>query len=244
MRDVILVSDAHVHPGFGNVKPFFSMLEGLAQRDCDVFFLGDIFELWIGIKRYEKSYHHQFLEWCRAEKARRQLGFIEGNHEFFVVERHRSAFSWSDCARYVDASRDLCLVHGDLVNPEDRAYLRFRRLTKNPLMRELVRFLPFGPRLADRLKKKLKTTNQSFRIHFPESHILNALQQCAQSALIMGHFHRPFSRNQDGGQVWVAPAWLDGGLVTRISVMQGKTTFVSGPWAQILASLPLLPDGP
>ena len=57
---MILIADAHT--GKANVGAFFEMLEAIADTGETVVFLGDIFDLWIGLPRYETDQHRRFLE--------------------------------------------------------------------------------------------------------------------------------------------------------------------------------------
>jgi len=47
----VIITDAHVHPGFGNAESFFAMLTVLESLPVDVVFLGDVFDLWIALPR-------------------------------------------------------------------------------------------------------------------------------------------------------------------------------------------------
>lgn len=209
---LIIVTDAHVSETYGNIAPFFEMLEGLSAQDEDIVFLGDIFELWVGMTRYEEALHGRFLEWCRSEKARRVIGFVEGNHEFYVAKKHADCFTWSSSTGHFDTASGTLFVHGDLINRTDKNYLRFRKITKNPVTKAMVAIMPRGPGLAKKLKAKLKTTNQDFRLGLPK----NALCEFGETRLkgevrriVAGHFHQYFHyRAEEGGELTVLPDWL------------------------------------
>lgn len=230
-----IVTDAHVSEANQNVDDFFEMLESLAETGEDVIFLGDIFDLWIGLKRYEEPMHLRFVAWCQRYSARATVGFIEGNHEFYVVGRHRDAFSWSSSSGH-DA-HGVRFVHGDLVNRADKNYLRFRKLTKNVVMRTVIAWMPFGKRFVAMLKDKLKTTNKAFRMGIPEQ----AMQVYAERAkgehlrfVLMGHFHNPFfCQATETTKLWVLPAWLDGGQLNHFNPLDGHLR--SEAWRALLS---------
>jgi len=218
---LIIVTDAHVSEAYANVDPFFEMLEVLSGQEEGVIFLGDIFELWVGMKRYEGAIHQRFLEWCRREKARRVIGFVEGNHEFYVTGKHRNCFTWSSTKGHFDPGTGTLFVHGDLINRADKNYLRFRKITKNPLTKALVAVIPRGPAFAKKLKSKLKTTNQDFRIGLPEEALMafgrNRLKGAVRR-IVVGHFHQSFHfRASEGRELTVLPDWLSRQTVGRLT---------------------------
>lgn len=230
----VIVADAHVSAGGTGESAFFDMLAALEGYPVDVIFLGDVFDLWIALPRYEGPMQHAFLAWCCRNRNRRMVGFVEGNHEFFVHQSHGSCFSWSTEDAMTDAQRGWYLVHGDQINRRDRQYLRFRKATKNALAKWCVRCLPWGPRWVSLLNARLKRTNPDFRVHFPQSAVTEFAQHAFASGhrrVFVGHFHRPF-HIADGDQgLWIVPAWLDG---QRVSWIDHHTQAVSsGPWKDL-----------
>jgi hypothetical protein len=65
---MLIIADAHVDEAFDNTVDFFDMLVHIARTRHDVVFLGDTFDLWIGLRRYENALHRRFMQWCRKEK--------------------------------------------------------------------------------------------------------------------------------------------------------------------------------
>ena len=136
--DYILIADCHIRAHSDAEGDFFEMLDRIdAVNPKGVIFLGDIFELWIALKGYESFGHAQFVEWCSEHKKRFEIGFIEGNHEFYVSETHRDAFSWIDDVSHT-LDNGVQFIHGDLINRDDRRYLLLRRLIRNPFTRFLL----------------------------------------------------------------------------------------------------------
>ena len=68
---LIIVADSHIEPGSAAETVFFRMLAKLSASGHDIVFLGDIFELWIGLPRYEGTSQKKFLSWCREQKESR-----------------------------------------------------------------------------------------------------------------------------------------------------------------------------
>lgn len=238
---MILITDAHVNAAAGTHRPFFSMLEALEKTREDIVFLGDIFDLWIALPRYEQTVHTRFIEWCRREKTRRDIGYIEGNHEFFLAEQKRDAFSWAtDTAQWADGRGNL-FCHGDLINRRDRNYLRFRRLTKNRRLKSILRILPSGPFWVEHVKKKLKHTNPAFRSCLPREEIrrfLSAAKAAGISRVFVGHFHQEAFFREGGTRLYVLPDWMGTRRITRLNPLSGRVFHL--PWPD-LRRLPPLP---
>ena len=100
--------------------------------------------------------HRRFLSWCGAQKKYRRIGFIEGNHEYFLAEERRDFFTWCSDGPYHRDGKGNLFCHGDQVNRRDRNYLRFRKMAKNGLTKTVLRLMPFGPEFVEQLKARLE----------------------------------------------------------------------------------------
>ena len=60
-NELIIITDAHISETKGNHAIFFKMLEFLERNNHDLIFLGDIFELWVALPRYEEKIHREFI---------------------------------------------------------------------------------------------------------------------------------------------------------------------------------------
>ena len=217
---LIIVADTHITPGSADEKTFYEMLAKLGESPHDVVFLGDIFDLWIGLPGYEGAPQARFLDWCREQKKFRCIGFIEGNHEFFISETHGDSFSWSTAASSWQDDNGYLFVHGDRINPHDKRYLTFRRLTKNELTKWLLKVLPGGPGICNRLSQALRHTNPEYRQGLPETQIKIYADQMFDDRLksiFVGHFHATYQHVHAPDQVlYLVPAWFESGQVTLV----------------------------
>lgn len=203
----IFIADSHL-PADDSVPQFFEMLDRIAETSCNLVFLGDIFELWIAYPSYEFPIHRKFLDWCSREKKNRIIGFIEGNHEFYVTARYADLFSWGTTdSRLIDDGKVL-LLHGDTINRADSGYRLLRSILRNPLFRFLAWLTgPIaGKFLSEKIRLSLKTTNMKHKKDFPEKYLdelADRLEKERIDLCIAGHFHRKASfRN-----IRILPAW-------------------------------------
>ncbi len=232
-KPLILIADAHVSKARGNAPAFFRLLDALARYDDDLIFLGDIFDLWVALPRYENELHRRFVAWCRQQKKRRAIGFLEGNREFFLTVRHADAFSWCVSGPWHRDQYGNLFCHGDQINRLDLRYLSFRRLSKNRWSRLLLQSLPLGPALAEHLKRRLKHTNPAFRRRLP----IDQIERFAEArfregarTVFAGHFHQPYTYcNPGGAQMHALPAWMSTGCVSRYDPVERRIeTLVPG----------------
>lgn len=214
----IIVADAHVNETFGNHVEFFEMLGAIESCGHDVIFLGDIFDLWVALPRYERKIHRRFLDWCKTQKQQRIVGFVEGNHEYFLADERGEFFTWCTAEPCRQDAFGVVFCHGDQINRLDRNYLFFRKLAKNAVAKQILRFLPLGPELVEHLKSRMKNTNQQFKNHFPGPEIDAFAEDRFENGgrtIFVGHFHRTYSyRSAEGRDLYTVRGWFGTGTVT------------------------------
>ena len=215
---MIIITDAHVSKSLKNHVFFFKMLELFEKNSLDLVFLGDIFDLWIALPRYEEDIHRDFSAWCRRQKNRRTIGYLEGNHEFYLANERKSDFTWCSMNAWRQDATGTLFVHGDRVNRKDKNYLAFRILVKNKISKFILGRLPFGPKIAMTMKHGLKKTNTKFRLQLPKAEIEDFAQaRFAEgvNVIFMGHFHRQYLyRNRDAKELHVLPDWFSTQKIT------------------------------
>ena len=227
---MIIVTDAHLTQASSSSRDFFRMLARLESSNHDIVFLGDVFDLWIALPRYEQEIHRRFLGWCQTQKARRQIGFIEGNHEFFIAEERAAYFSWCTDGTWHSETGTLLLTHGDRINSLDKNYLRFRKLTKNKVAKFSMRFLPFGPQMANRLRFHLHKTNQQIGDRIPYEEIRRFATEnflTGVSTILVGHFHCAYRYHYSKAQtLYTLPDWHTSHKVTVLDPAAGHVESV------------------
>jgi UDP-2,3-diacylglucosamine hydrolase len=217
-NDMIIITDAHINSAKGNHAVFFKMLESFEGNNQDLIFLGDIFDLWIALPRYEEKIHRDFVAWCRRQKSRRTIGYLEGNHEYYLTSERASDFTWCSMNAWRGDTAGVLFVHGDQINCKDKNYLIFRKLAKNKLSKFIINSLPFGPQITKSIKQELKKTNIKFRLQLPETQIEKFAQaRFAEGVnlIFMGHFHQQYLyRNPEAKELHILPDWLSTQKVT------------------------------
>lgn len=206
MSTAWFVSDIHlkdINERSGNILLRF--LHSLADGQRPVthlFLLGDIFDLWIGEGRV-------FVERFRPivdvlSKLRRQgveVHYFEGNHDVHMSkfwEKQLGIPCWTEAKDFVIDGQVLRLEHGDLINLDDLAYLRYRKFYRHPIMEKAASILPgfFWDQLgqwASRTSRKYSSRDRSDREAELREHIRHharrAYKERHYDAIITGHMH-------------------------------------------------------
>ncbi len=206
---LILIADSHLSENTSSLDEFTKFLEWISSSDHDVCFLGDIMELWIAVPKFENAMHRAFLDWCRKEISRRKIYLFEGNHEFFVAERHAGCFSEAS-QDFMSAGTDL-FCHGDLIQRQQLGHLLFRRLSKSRFAFFLLRFLPGVRKLVSGIQGIMRKKSRRYSKHLPLTEIhrwIDKKKQPGVQNVFLGHFHQAHQEERpDGLKLFCLPAW-------------------------------------
>ncbi len=187
-RPLILVADPHWRDeGFPGLRE-----AALAHPGADWLFLGDVFDVWVGIPAMETPAQAAFLAWVDGRRAAGAwVGLWLGNREFFL-DRHAPRFDLlGEGIGGRLEGESLAFEHGDLINAQDRAYRTWNLLSRSGPLYAFFRLLP-GPwahGLATGIERKLRTTNREYKLAFPEAAFAGAAREAAPRTFLTGHFH-------------------------------------------------------
>lgn len=218
-----VISDLHLNPKSPERNNrFVEFLEYAHSNRGRVLILGDLFDLWFGWSELQLKFQSDILfKMNDLAKNGLMIDYVEGNRDFAIsklgiqpfknIFRKNYEFRWGDRLVYTE--------HGDLINREDLQYRSFRALTKNPLSYFVIGHLPSAwlLRIADKMEKSLKTTNQKYRISYPEEackKFRDAAFQRGADIVIAGHFHQEkmLKEKLNSRTVWFfnLPGWETG----------------------------------
>ncbi|WP_306591220.1 VanZ family protein [Geothrix sp. 21YS21S-4] len=186
-RDLILVADPH----------WGATLTGLeaaaaAHPDADWLFLGDVFDVWVGLPGMESDAQRAFLAWVDARRAAgRWVGLWLGNREYFL-DSHAARFDlMGEGTGGALEEEGLVWEHGDLVNAADRQYRLWNLISRSGPVWLLFRLLPAGTarKVSAWMERKLRTTNAAYKLTFPREAFRAAAQAHPGKTFLTGHFH-------------------------------------------------------
>ncbi len=186
-RPLILVADPHWSDELVGLQAATRL-----HPDADWLFLGDVFDVWVGLPGMTSDAQRSFLSWVRERRrAGRWIGLWMGNREFFL-DRHAENFDFM--GEGVEGALEgeyLSFEHGDLINGRDWQYRLWNRVSRSGIMWLMFRTMPnkLAAYLAIKLEKQMRTTNRAYKLVFPRVAFRAAAGAHAPSVFITGHFH-------------------------------------------------------
>ena len=186
-RELILVADPH----------WSRELKGLAEAtaahpEADWLFLGDAFDVWVGLPGMASEAQTTFLTWVDARRAAgRWVGFWLGNREYFLDGlADRFDLMGEGLGGALDGEA-LAWEHGDLINSADHPYRLWNLISRSGPLWLVFRLLPGGTARAVStwLEQKLHTTNAAYKLAFPREAFRTAAEAHPGQTFLTGHFH-------------------------------------------------------
>jgi UDP-2,3-diacylglucosamine hydrolase len=211
-------ADCHVGRRVGDEEPFLEALEAARRRGAtSITLLGDIFHFFIAHPKFETPAIARFLEVVRGlARAGIPVTYVEGNRDFFLRGSYvESAFRQvCDEERFEAGGRRFLATHGDLLNEKDRPYRFWRFLSKNPISRAALGFVPKGAgnRLVWNVEARLYRSNFKHKTRLPVEMIRAFAAKRFREGVdvvLLGHFHKVWSERVDGGLVEILPAFVE-----------------------------------
>ena len=211
-------ADCHVGRRPGDERPFLEALRTVRGRGAEsITLLGDTFHFFIAHPKFETPAIRAFLaevERLAAEGV--PVDYVEGNRDFFLrgsyAERYFRKVADEDV--FAAGPRRFLAVHGDLLNDRDYPYRFWRFLSKNRLSRAAVSLVPRGiaNRFVWNVEARLYRTNFKHKSRLPFETIRAFARRRFRegvNVLLLGHFHKAWSEEVDGGRVEILPAFAD-----------------------------------
>ncbi len=158
----LFLSDAHENPPYR--EGFFHFLRAVEQgeiKTSQLFFMGDMFDLLIGEIDYTRHHNRDTIDLINRLCERVEIFYFEGNHDYnlrtvfpkitvFPIRQQPVSATFHD--------RKLLLSHGDWC--EEKAYLRYTQMVRNPLLLkplnllDKIRHNAISSRLLTKLSQK------------------------------------------------------------------------------------------
>lgn len=215
-RSVAVLADAHLGGPGGAAVPLVAQLRALPAAGCRrLLLLGDLFQLWIGDRRYETpDIALVAATLADLRRAGLRVDYVEGNRDFFLAgSAYAGAFdSVGDEVAFEAGGRRYLAVHGDGLDRRDRKYRFWRSVSKSRPSRLAASLVPrrFAQRLVFGTERQLSRTNLEHKRAIPEE-VLRAYgrRRLAEGhdVLLLGHFHEARTLTLPEGEVRLLDAW-------------------------------------
>jgi VanZ family protein/UDP-2,3-diacylglucosamine pyrophosphatase LpxH len=186
-RELVLVADPHWGGDMTGLEAATA-----AHPEADWLFLGDVFDVWVGLPGLETEAQRAFLAWVDARRAAgRWVGLWLGNREYFL-DRHDAHFDlMGEGLGGGLPGEGLAWEHGDLINAADRQYRLWHLVSRSGLMWLTFRLMPAGlaRRVSAGLERRMRTTNTAYKLAFPREAFRAAAAGTTPATFLTGHFH-------------------------------------------------------
>lgn len=186
-RRLVIVADPHWSEELTGLQQ-----ATLAMSDADWLFLGDAFEVWVGVKGLQTDSQRNFIWWVHERRRTGHwVGLWLGNREYFLDSfAHKFDFMGEGVGGALQGEQ-IVFEHGDLVNTGDTLYRLWNLVSRSWPVWLIAKMIPsfIGRKLAPVLEKALQTTNAANKVEFPKAEFQLAAVKCGAPMLITGHFH-------------------------------------------------------
>ena len=186
-RPLILIADSHWEHTLTGLEQ-----AALAHPQADWLFLGDVFDLWIGLPGMGTEAQGRFLAWVDARRAAGAwVGLWLGNREYFL-DRFAARFDLMGEGLGGSLPEErLAFEHGDMINPADWKYRLWNLVSRSGFFFLLgLALTPSGAKaLAAWLARKLHTANAEYKLAFPREAFAAAAAEQGGLTFLTGHFH-------------------------------------------------------
>lgn len=213
---ILLLADLHLKPESPwDTQAFLELMERSRHTVGALYLLGDLFEFWIGEPRLETPFQQSILRALqRLRQAGVRIGYVEGNRDYRVAQGRAELFDFcsQEALELQAAGRRVLLIHGDRINPLDRAYRAWRGFSRHPLVLGCFRRLPaaLANRAAAAIERRLRRSNAPHKRAFPQQIVQQygaARLREGFDAIVLGHFHREQVLATEHGSLYLLGAW-------------------------------------
>ncbi len=174
----------------------------LNPKEHQLFLLGDIFDFWLSDgSAFQNKYKELIEQISIFKKEGGEVFYFEGNHDFhidvFWTKKLNIPVIENEAFFQIDGL-NVRLEHGDFINPDDIAYLKYRALVRLPWVEPLGHWLPsqfwkwFGEKQSQRSRKKTARyaiENSEKVIQMIREHARRSVQQKTFDLIVTGHMH-------------------------------------------------------
>lgn len=194
----LFISDLHLsekHPRL--IRGFLDLLADYADRQTQLYILGDWFNVWIGDDQQEAWLEPIISALKQFHAQGNTIYFQAGNRDFVLGKKFLKQFDAVLLPEfaYLDIGNTrFRLEHGDALCTDDVAYQRFKKIIRHPILLGLLKKSPlaFRQKLAHGFRQKSQAAQQQKTYDIMDVNnaaVQQALRQC--DVLIHGHTHRP-----------------------------------------------------
>ena len=196
----LLISDLHLEDQRPDItRALFHLLDDFQGKVDRLFILGDFFEIWLGDDALTPTANAVSERLKQFSNAGSDIFIMHGNRDFLLGQRYaeRCGAELIPDPFITELSGNKCLLmHGDTLCTDDKLYMDFRKMVRNPewqsgfLSKSLEERIAFGKQARNQSQEDAK--DKSYEILDVNSNEVD--QVCRKfnvPLFIHGHTHRP-----------------------------------------------------
>jgi UDP-2,3-diacylglucosamine hydrolase len=221
----LFIADLHLQPNTKNQKTTTPLQQIVEKNQAlfaslqEIYFLGDVFEYWVGLDHGEKFYH-QDLATLKQLSHTTKCFFIRGNRDVLFSTEDAEALNFTlledpSVISYnpndPNCNKNILLTHGDFWTTRFWDKLYHQLILNNIILQKIIRKLSIKKRtqFAEFLRKKSNGKHYQTNAQQPSQKIINTPQAVKNlntqsdfnyfqktstyEVIICGHFHHPGS---------------------------------------------------
>lgn len=230
------LSDIHlknINERSGNILLRFLFFLNQNPSQHQLFLLGDIFDFWISDGQAFQNHYAQLIsEIQKFLDGGGKVFYFEGNHDFHIDVFWTKKLGipvFENEAYFKIGEYKVRLEHGDYINPNDKAYIKYRETVRKPYVEPISHILPgffwkwFGESLSAKSRKKtshyaVKNADQIRK--WIRAYAQKVYKEKEFDLLISGHMHvvDDFTFETESGSVRSINlgTWLDQPRVLKV----------------------------
>ncbi len=233
---IFVIGDSHIGLSSGSEQSILDWLDRLVTLEPRALYLnGDLFHYLIAHKKFfTKSVERVFARFRELRDAGLTIHYVEGNRDFFI----RGSFAEASVTDVADeyaieaGGKKYLIVHGDMINDRDYPYRFWRTVSKNPVSRFALNFVPgvFARRFVDSVEQRLSRSNFKHKSQLP----LALMEEYAHrrafegfTDVVLGHFHEKLVMPAAEATITILPPWYETGEAMVIDPKSGVADFVA-----------------
>lgn len=196
----LLISDLHLEDARPDItRAFFSLLEQFENNVGRLFILGDFFEIWLGDDALTEIAQQVAVRLRQFSEAGSDVYIMHGNRDFLLGQDYAQrcgASLISDPFETVIAGQRCLLMHGDTLCTDDKLYMDFRKMVRNPdwqksfLKKTIEERIAFGRQARNQSQEDAKDKTYEI-LDVNQEAVMDTFQKHEVPLLIHGHTHRP-----------------------------------------------------
>lgn len=197
--EILFISDLHLDQSKPDItQNFLSFIETRAIQARVLYILGDLFEVWLGDDDEAVDFQSVFTALHKLSQSVK-IFFIHGNRDFLISQSfsERTGMTLIQEPRVIQlGTRQVGLMHGDLLCTDDVDYQNFRSMVRNTEWQRqfLEQSLSERREIADQLRNKSTRAMKAKEIEIMDVNhktVVGYFDQLNIDVLIHGHTHRP-----------------------------------------------------